>query len=187
MSASALALSSPAARFHFERISSRQLRFGIDVTLSGWAVIRRLARALPDEAADLMEIAASIHAIDRIALRPHERQLQPESMWTRSLWAEIPVREPDRWRRQASQLVRLLHWLTDDYWDLEFSQLRLGTGTLDEQQGFLFETVPSGASRSCSLAASIQPQAWPHTSLTRAPSRSACTQTDGCGKSSGEC
>lgn len=42
--------------------------------------------------------------------------------------------------------MRLLHWLTDDDWDLEFCQLRLGTGALDVQQGFLFETVPSGAS-----------------------------------------
>lgn len=146
MSASVPASSSSAARFASNGSAPRPLLFGIDVTLSGQAVIRRLARELPDEAADLMEIAASIHAIDRLAPRPPDRRRPEESMWTRSLWAEIPVREPDRWRQQAPRLVRLLHWLTDDHWDLEFCQLRLGTGALDVQQGFLFETVPSGAS-----------------------------------------
>ncbi len=75
-----------------------------------------------------------------------DRRRPEESMWTRSLWAEIPVREPDRWRQQAPRLMQLLHWLTDDHWDLEFCQLRLGAGALDVQQGFLFQTVPSGAS-----------------------------------------
>jgi hypothetical protein len=80
VSVSAPASSASAARFTSNGSASRQLRFGIDVTLSGQAVIRRLARALPDEAADLMEIAVSIHAIDRLAVRPPDRRRPEESM-----------------------------------------------------------------------------------------------------------
>ena len=43
------------------------LRFGADMTLSGHAVIDRLSRALPGLAADMLEIAASVYAIDRLA------------------------------------------------------------------------------------------------------------------------
>lgn len=146
MSPGISALSSPTARFASNGSAPRPLRFGVDVTLSGLAVVHRLARELPDLAADIVEIAASVHAIDRLAPRPSERQRPAGSMWTRSLWADIPVREPERWRRQGPQLVRLLHWLSDDDWELEFSQLDSGTGVLDVPQGFLFETrLPRGA------------------------------------------
>ncbi len=87
-----------------------------------------------------ISIAASVHAIDRLVIRPTERQPAPGSMWTRSLFADIPVREPERWRA----LIRLLRWLTDDDLEREFSQLGPGPGVLDVRQGFLFETVPDG-------------------------------------------
>jgi 7-cyano-7-deazaguanine synthase in queuosine biosynthesis len=139
------ALSSRPALFAAYGSAPEPLRFGVDVTLSGRAVVGRLARELPVLAADLVEIAASTHAIDRLARRPSERQRSAGSMWTRSLWANIPVREPGQWRQQCPQLVRLLHWLTDDDWELEFRQLEPGSGVLDTAQGFLFETVPAGA------------------------------------------
>jgi hypothetical protein len=138
-------LSSPAARFATSGSAPVPLRFGADMTLSGHAVVDRLSRALPALAADLLEIAASIHAVDRLVPRPTERQRPPGTMWARSLWADIPVREPDRWRRQIPLLGRLLHWLTDDDWFLEFSQLQSGSGALDTMQQFLFDTVPAGA------------------------------------------
>ncbi|HTZ28320.1 MAG TPA: 7-cyano-7-deazaguanine synthase [Streptosporangiaceae bacterium] len=59
--------------------------------------------------------------------------------------ADIPVRDPDRWRQQIPLLSQLLHWLTDDDWSVEFSPLQPGAGMLDTPQQFLFETVPDGA------------------------------------------
>jgi 7-cyano-7-deazaguanine synthase in queuosine biosynthesis len=138
-------LSSPAARFSSDGSAPVPLRFGADMTLSGHAVVDRLSRALPVLAADLLEIAASIHAIDRLVPRPTELQRPAGEVWARSLWAEIPVREPDRWREQTPLLSRLLHWLTDDDWAVEFSQLQSGAGVLDTPQQFLFDTVPDGA------------------------------------------
>ncbi|HTX85789.1 MAG TPA: 7-cyano-7-deazaguanine synthase [Streptosporangiaceae bacterium] len=115
------------------------------MTLSGHAVVDRLSRALPGLAADLLEIAASIHAIDRLVPRLTERQRPTGVVWTRSLRADIPVRDPDRWRQQIPLLSQLLHWLTDDDWSVEFSPLQPGAGMLDTPQQFLFETVPDGA------------------------------------------
>jgi Queuosine biosynthesis protein QueC len=145
MSPGISAPSSSAAQFASGRSAPKLLRFGVDMTLSGQAAIGRLSRELPALAADLVEIAACVHAIDRLVPRLSEHQRSPGSMWARSLWTNIPVREPDRWRQQTPQLVRLLRWLTDDDWELEFCQLERGTGVLDVPQGFLFETVPSGA------------------------------------------
>lgn len=138
-------LSSSATRFAWNGSAPMPLRFGVDVTLSGHAVVDRLSRALPGPAADLLEIAASVHAIDRLVSRPTQRQRPAGTAWARSLWAGIPVREPDRWRQQTPLLSQLLHWLTDDDWSLEFSQLQAGTGLLDTSQQFLFDTVPDGA------------------------------------------
>ncbi len=121
------------------------LRFGADMKLSGHAVVNRLSRALPALAADLLEVAACIYAIDRLVPRPAERQRPLGVVWTRSLWADIPVREPDRWCQQIPLLTQLLHWLTDDDWVLEFSQLQSGAGVLDTSQQYLFDTVPPDA------------------------------------------
>lgn len=115
------------------------------MTSSGHAAVDRLSRALPALAADLLEIAASIHAIDRLVSRPTERQRLAGAVWARSLWADIPVREPDRWRQQIPLLSQLLHWLTDDDWSVEFSELQSGAGVLDTPQQFLFDTVPDSA------------------------------------------
>ena len=138
-------LSSPSTRFASNGSAPVPLRFGADMTLSGHAVVDRLSRALPGLAADLLEIAASIHAIDRLVPRLTERQRPTGVVWTRSLRADIPVRDPDRWRQQIPLLSQLLHWLTDDDWSVEFSPLQPGAGMLDTPQQFLFETVPDGA------------------------------------------
>lgn len=145
MSSAISGLASPAARFASGGSAPVPLRFGADVMFSGSAVVDRLSRALPTPAADLLEIAASVHAIDRMVRRPTERERAPGTMWGRSLWANIPVREPDRWQQQVPLLSQLLHWLTDDDWALEFSQLQPGAGVLDTSVQFLFDTVPAGA------------------------------------------
>jgi 7-cyano-7-deazaguanine synthase in queuosine biosynthesis len=124
----------------------RSLRMGYDAELDGRAIVHRLARALPPEAADLMEIAAMAYAVDRMAPRPTDRMTVDGSGWGRQLWMQVPVRDPKLWNSVAEQLVGLLGWLTDDHWDLTFCQLARDSGPLDELQGFLFDTVPGGSS-----------------------------------------
>ena len=126
----------------------RPLRLGCEAQLDGNEVIYRLARELPSAAADLLEIAAMAYAADRLVSRPSDRKGRDGSGWGRQLWLEIPVRNPDMWNSVGGQVAALLHWLTDDEWTVEFSQLSEGSGPLDTRQGFLFDTVP----RSSSLA-----------------------------------
>jgi hypothetical protein len=123
----------------------RPLRLGYDAWLDGRAVVYRLARDLPPEAADLMEISAMAHAADRLAPRPTERAALDGSGWGRRVWLQVPVRDPRLWTSVADRLAELLSWITDDDWDLEFCQLADGAGPLDNPQGFLFDTIPHGS------------------------------------------
>lgn len=123
----------------------RPIRMGYDAHLDGRAVVYRLARELPPEAADLMEIAALAYAADRMVPRPSERARLDGSGWGRRLWLQIPVRSPRLWKSVAERLAGFLGWLTHDDWDLDFCQLAGGAGPLDESQGFLFNTVPAGS------------------------------------------
>jgi hypothetical protein len=120
----------------------RPLRLGVEAQLDGRAVIGRLSRDLPPVAADLLEIAAMAYAADRLVSRPSQRECSDGSGWGRQLWLQVPVRNPSLWNSVADQLTSLLGWLTDDEWTLDFSQLAHGAGPLDNQQGFLFNTVP---------------------------------------------
>jgi 7-cyano-7-deazaguanine synthase in queuosine biosynthesis len=124
----------------------RKLQMGYDADLDGHAVAYRLARALPSEAADLMEIAAMAYAVDRMAPRPGDRMTLDGSGWSRRLWMQVPVRDPGLWNSVAERLAELLAWLSDDHWNLTFCQLADGSGPLDELQGFLFDTVPNDSS-----------------------------------------
>jgi 7-cyano-7-deazaguanine synthase in queuosine biosynthesis len=123
----------------------RPLRLGYEAQLDGRAVIGRLSRELPPVAADLLEIAATAYAADRLVPRPSERECSDGSGWGRQLWLEVPVRNPRLWNSIAGQLTGLLGWLTGDEWTVDFSQLADGEGPLDSQQGFLFDTVPRGS------------------------------------------
>jgi 7-cyano-7-deazaguanine synthase in queuosine biosynthesis len=143
-----ISLSSQActtARFAVPGEAPRPLQLGCHALLDGRATIKRLARELPAVAADLIEIAARVYAVDRLVPRPGLREMRAGSTWARNLWLEMPVREPQLWDAHAGRLTELLAWLTDDNWNLEFFQLPEGTGPLDESQGFLFDTVPTGS------------------------------------------
>ena len=117
-----------AARFAIDDQLSQPLEFGYHALLDGHMVTWRLAREFPAHAADLMEIAASAYAVDRLARRPSRRVAQAGATSTRKLRIEIPVREPNLWAAHAEELASLLTWLTDDEWQIEFYQLSVGRG-----------------------------------------------------------
>ncbi len=122
----------------------RPLQLGYEAVLNGRAVVHRLACELPVMSADLMEIAATVYAVDRLVARPARLDTSAGSSWARDLRLGIPVREPQLWSAHAGKLTELLGWLTDDNWSLEFFQLT-GPGLLDEPQAFLFDTIPQAA------------------------------------------
>lgn len=96
-------------------------------------------------AADLLEVAATVYAVDRNVGRPREAASGPGAGWGRQLWLEVPVRQPEVWAANARRLSVLLEWLTDDRWELDFCQLAPHAGPLDEPQGFLFDMLPGTA------------------------------------------
>ncbi len=124
------------AYFEVPGKASRPLQLGYEAVLNGRAVVHRLARELPFMSADLMEIAATVYAVDRLVARSARLDTSAGSSWARDLRLGIPVREPQLWSAHAGKLTELLRWLTDDDWSLEFFQLT-GPGLLDEPQAFL--------------------------------------------------
>jgi 7-cyano-7-deazaguanine synthase in queuosine biosynthesis len=121
------------------------IELGYQVLLDGKSVIHRLARELPHAAADLIEIATTVYAVDQMVARPRKQQLDSGGSWARDIRLEIPVRLPDAWNARADALAEMLAWLTDDSWELVFTQRAGGFGPLDTSQGFLFDTIPHGA------------------------------------------
>lgn len=134
-----------AALFAVPGRRPQHVQFGYQAVLDGHAVVRRLAREMPAASADLLEIAVTIYAVDQLVARPRERTLDDGSTWSRDLWLAIPVCDPGLWSAQAGRLTGMLAWLTDDRWELEFTQRPSGSGPLDTREAFLFETVPDQA------------------------------------------
>jgi hypothetical protein len=124
---------------------SKPVEFGYHAVLDGRAVISRLAAELPPIAADLMEIAATVFAVDQQVPRPRGRDLDIHSTWAREIQVEIPVRLPELWHEHGGRLANLLAWLTDDIWVLTFTARSGALGPLDASQGFLFDAIPDGA------------------------------------------
>ncbi|WP_169337890.1 7-cyano-7-deazaguanine synthase [Propionicicella superfundia] len=120
------------------------LRWASDLTVDGRGFRQHLAEAIPAEASDLLILAASAYAVDRMVPRPGLRQTRDSGDWHRDLALDVPVSDPDRWAVLAPQLERLLRWLTDDNWHLGFSRRTTGQGPLDPSQQALFSTVPTG-------------------------------------------
>lgn len=121
------------------------VELGYQAVLDGKSVVHRLARELPPAAADLIEIATTVYTVDQMVTRPRGQQLDSGASWARELRLEIPVRMPDAWNAHAGGLSELLAWLTDDNWELGFSQRSGRLGSLDAHRGFLFSTIPDGA------------------------------------------
>lgn len=121
------------------------IELGYQVLLDGKSVIHRLARELSAAAADLIEIATTVYAVDQMVARPRKQHLDSGGSWARDIRLEIPVRLPDAWNARAGDLAEMLVWLTDDSWELAFTQRAGGLGPLDTSQGFLFDTIPHGA------------------------------------------
>ncbi len=118
------------------------LAWGVAITLDGRRVMDGLAQQIPWYAADLLEVAACVHAADRLTPRIGWRSSDYGCSWSRTMRVRIPVRRPDVWNANAEQLAQLLRWLSDDEWILEFCQ---GEGPLTPGQSPLFETAPPDA------------------------------------------
>ena len=115
------------------------------VEINDAAIARALGRPLAPAVADLIELAAALHFVDRMVRRPSA--LRGGDSWAREIRMTVGVREPDRWNDDGAsrQLRELLTWLTDDAWDVEFVP-RVAPSRPSETIQFLFDNPPEGSS-----------------------------------------
>jgi 7-cyano-7-deazaguanine synthase in queuosine biosynthesis len=119
-------------------------RLASSVALNDAAIARAVGRPLKPEIADLIEVAAIIHLVDRLHRRPSANHAGDS--WHRDLRISVGVRDPARWSDASvfEPLHELLAWLTDDTWDIEFTS-RTAESRISESVQFLFETPLEGS------------------------------------------
>jgi len=103
----------------------------------------RFGQVLAPLLADWIDIALALYLADRLALRQDFGDRRRSLQWGRVLEIKVAVRKLEIWRRSdiAESLVRVLRYLTEDDWRLEFVP-RTGAGRISECQGFLFSSAP---------------------------------------------
>ena len=111
------------------------------------ALVRTFSRAVPDRAADLLDVLGAIYTADRRS----KRCFNGVSTGQRRISIRMPVREPELWSSPETEvrLKELLSWVSGDVWAFEFTRQDSVRGQ-DDSQGFLFE-VPLKAPAMVSL------------------------------------
>lgn len=81
---------------------------------------QKLVETFPDPARDLLEIAYSVYASDRLVSRGQADVLGDQ--WRRSMTIRVPVREKDLWSSlaESGDLREPLGFLSDDHWTFQF-------------------------------------------------------------------
>ena len=90
--------------------------------------------------ADLLDVAVATYVADRVSRRRPKGKRDNGSFWRRRLHLRIGVRCPEAWNRPGTRdlVHRLLEWLTDDIWEVEFSDPQ-SARPLAGAQGRLFD------------------------------------------------
>lgn len=93
--------------------ANKRLDFGIGQAIEDLEAIN----IFPSEIGlDLLILAAHVYAADTRISRVTESQ----DTWTREIRIVVPVSEPERWNSTVPILVRMLNFLTGDYWIIGF-------------------------------------------------------------------
>ncbi|MEN6537185.1 MAG: 7-cyano-7-deazaguanine synthase [Bryobacteraceae bacterium] len=87
-------------------------------------ISRRLASDIPDELADLIEIAAYIYSADQAVTRGGDGVVAVGENWRRRLHFHIPTRKPEIWSSPSvsDTLKGTLSFLSDDEYSFHFTQ-----------------------------------------------------------------
>lgn len=86
-----------------------------------WQMLTWLGMLRPI-AYDLLHIATAIHHVDRVAPRARTGERDGWQDAPRQIELEIAVTESGQWNSVRSDLGKLLHWMTDDRWELNFTR-----------------------------------------------------------------
>ena len=93
---------------------------------------------VPQRMADLLEVAMSVYAADRLSPRNYKGM----NTGHRRINMRVGVHDPDFWARpeMTGLLSQFLYWMSEDEWSFEF--VRRQDSTVVESQGFLFPIPP---------------------------------------------
>jgi len=128
---------------------------------------------LPTHLADLLDVAVAAYVADRLCLRRPRSvpRADAESLWQRRMTVRLPLRDPGAWSTERCRRVEaLLGFLTDDTWNLEFTQER-PKFRLSETQGSLFQYIPVGDVTSSLLSGGLDSLAGLTTELAKHSAR----------------
>lgn len=119
---------SPAAQ-------ARDQLSGSEYLVNDHAFVRAFGAALDPAVADLVTVALSCYAADRLTRRTID--------WSRQVHLRVALHHPDSWNYAREELEGYLSSLTDDVWSFDFVGGR--PSRLSEQQGTLFPIDLHGA------------------------------------------
>ena len=107
-------------------------------------IARAFGARLPQELADLIDVALAVYVADRLSRRRPPGADRYQLHWGRRFELRLPVRDPDRWRDAAlgGRLREALALFTEDDWRFDFVP-RSSHRRAAETQEFLFPTQPS--------------------------------------------
>lgn len=74
------------------------------------------AGTVEGEAFDLLLLASTVYGIDILV----KREYIASDKWSRDLEFTFPVADPDKWGNVHDKVNQLLHFLTADYWNIDF-------------------------------------------------------------------
>ena len=89
---------------------------------------------------DLIDLALTVYAADRLAPRRPDKAQDGHRWWQRDFKIQVMVSDPGRWAKKEIRqpLSELLGFFTEDLWDIEFLP-RSGSQLSKSVQGALFE------------------------------------------------
>ena len=106
-----------------------------------WRMLTWLGMLRPI-AYDLLHIATAIHHVDRVAPRARAEEQNGWQDTPRRIELEVAVTESGQWNSVRSEMEGLLHWMTDDLWELNFTR----SGSCPPRQmNLLPEQLPDAA------------------------------------------
>lgn len=94
--------------------------------------------------ADWIDVAVAVYFADRLAVRSNKLLPRKRYQWGRIINLRVGVREPQIWQQLSvsESLRRLLYFITEDEWNIEFVERRAGKRRAEENvQGLLFPLV----------------------------------------------
>src|SRR5229473_8548403 len=94
------------------QVPSLSVKRRLDISLEEFVALFGVPETL---ICDFLLVASIVYTIDKSVSRSHS-----EDRWTRHFEVRIPVNDPKRWNRIASQLNATLSFLSGDTWDISF-------------------------------------------------------------------